>query len=324
MTFGDRWDYTGKMPKSEAEKVFDAYVGAGGNFIDTANFYQAGQSEEWIGEFIETKNLREDLVIATKYSIPTKVGSVNLGGNSRKNMFSAVKSSLQRLRTTYIDILYVHFWDFATPPEEIMRGLNDLVSSGKIHYLGISDTPGWRVSQMNTMARERGWAEFVCYQGLYNVGTRDVEREIIPMCNELGMTYLSWGIVGQGKYTGRMKRGKGDTGGSRMGINMTDRDYDIAEMVEKIAKETGRSCPQVCTAWVVAQGNNIPIIGVKSMEQFEDNMKTLTLTLSEDQLKRLNTVSNFEIGFPLNFIGTNLETCFLNPPGGTIVPWTKK
>jgi len=195
-----------------------------------------------------------------------------------------------------------------------MRGLNDLVSCGKVHYLGISDTPAWRVAQMNTIARERGWAEFICFQGKYHLGERDVERDILPMCKELGLGFCSWGIVGQGKYTGRFKKGEEDKGGEgRKGVKMTEKDYEIAEVILQISQETQRTPSQVCIAWMLLQPNNFPILGVRKMEQFEDDLEAMTLKLTEDQLNRINTVSSFDLGWPHTFIGTSTETC----------PWIK-
>jgi len=310
MTFGENWTgFLGQLSKAEGEAIFDAYISAGGNFLDTANAYQNGQSEEWLGEWIEKRGIRNDMVIATKWSLPVKQGSPNMAGNSRAAMMRNVELSLRRLRTTWIDIYYLHVWDFATPPEEIMRGLNDLVSSGKVHYIGISDTPSWRVAQLQTIARERGWAEFICYQGKYHLGERDVEREIIPMCKELGLGFVPWGIVGQGKYTGRFQRGKDDAGADgRKGVAMTERDYTIADVVIKISEETGRTPSQVCVAWMLAQPNNFPILGVRSMKHFEDNLASMTLKLSEDQMKRLNDVSAIELRWPHSFLGTSLAT----------------
>lgn len=316
MNFGTNWSgFMGEITKAEAEQIFDKYVTEGGNHIDTANKYQEGQSEEWLGEWIEQRGIRENLVIATKYSLPTPTKGININncGNHRKNMFNALKNSLARLRTTYVDILYVHFWDFTTPVEEIMRSLNDLVTAGKVHYLGVSDTPSWRVAQMNTLARLRGWAEFVCYQGQYHLGCRDMEREIIPMCNELGLGIVSWGVLGQGKYTGRFKRGEEDKGGRKMLNKMSDKDYDIADVVSDVAKEVGRSPSQVCLAWMLNQPNNFPLLGCRKLSQLEDNLASLTFTLTEQQMTRINAVATVELGWPHTFVGVSVETC----------PWIK-
>jgi len=326
MNNGTNWTgFMGEITKQEAEQIFDKYITEGGNFIDTANKYQEGQSEEWLGEWIERRGIRDNLVIATKYSLCVPPGgiAVNNCGNHRKNMFNSVKNSLRRLKTDYIDVLYVHFWDFTTPVEELMRSLNDLVSAGKVHYLGISDTPAWRVAQMNTLARLRGWAEFVCYQGLYHLGTRDVEREILPMCQELGLGFVSWGILGQGKFTGRFKRGEDDKGG-RMNVKMSPKDFDISDIIFEVAKEVGRSASQVCIAWMLSQPNNFPLIGCRKFTQLEDNLAALTLTLTEDQMKRINAVATPDLGWPHSFIGTSMETCPWIKSGGFLERERKK
>jgi len=194
-----------------------------------------------------------------------------------------------------------------------MRGLNDLVSQGKVHYLGVSDTPAWRVAQMNTLAKERGWAEFVCYQGKYHLGERDVEREIYPMCNALGLGFVSWCILGQGKFTGRFKRGENEGSGARKGVKMTDKDYAIHDVLTEISKEINRTTSQICYAWMLAQPNNFPLIGTRKLDQLEDNLASLNFTLTPEQIKRINDVATVDLGFPHTFIGTSIETC----------PWIK-
>jgi len=241
-----------------------------------------------------------------------------MSGNSRKNLFVSVDASLARLRTSYIDILYMHFWDFTTPTEEIMRGLNDLVSAGKVHYLGVSDTPAWIVAQMNTLARERGWAEFVVYQGRYHVGERDIEREIYPMCQGLGLGLVAWAVLGQGKYTGRFKREIGDTGGERKFVKMSDKDYDISDVVNAVAEEVGRSPSQVCIAWVMKHYQMFPCIGCSKLSHLLDNLEALTLELSDEQINRINAVATIDLGFPHNFIGTSISTCPWLKSGGII------
>lgn len=170
---------------AEAEKMFSHYIERGGNFIDTANFY--GDSEDLLGRFIQGK--RDQLVLATKYSLTMRPGDPNASGNQRKNMMQAVESSLRRLQTDYIDLFYLHVWDDRTPADEVLRAFDDLVSAGKINYIGISDTPAWQVSRMQTMAELRGWAPLVALQILYNLTDRSVERELIPMARELASAY---------------------------------------------------------------------------------------------------------------------------------------
>lgn len=235
--------------------------------------------------------------------------TINGAGNGRKHALSALDESLKRLQTHYVDILYVHFHDFTTRPQELMRTLDDIVRSGKARFVAVSDTPAWEVSRSNMLAELRGWSEFICYQGRYHLGERDVEREIIPMCRELEMGFIPWAVLGQGKFTGKFQRHRKPVEGGRQGVKMTERDYDIAEVVMGIAEEIGRSPSQVCTNWVLQQpGVTSTLLGVRTIEQLEDNLKSLEFTLTPEQIYRLNAVSAFEPGFPHNFIGTSYRS----------------
>jgi len=196
MTFGTEWGWV--ADKEESKKMFDAYAGAGGNFIDTANRYTEGTSERWVGEFIHDG--RDRFVLATKYSLFDKPGDVNNGGNHRKNMMRSVHESLKRLNTDYIDLLWLHAWDALTPIEEVMRGLDDLVSAGTVHYIGISDTPAWIISRANTLAEWRGWTPLVALQLEYNLLQRTPERDLIPMANALGLALTPWAPLAGGAH----------------------------------------------------------------------------------------------------------------------------
>jgi len=275
-----------------------------------------------LGEFIKKKPdsglFRDDLVIATKYSLPTRPTGANTGGNTRKNMMREVDSSLARLQTHYIDVYYVHFWSFSTPNVEIMRGLDDLVRCGKVNYIAISDTPAWEVSTCNTLAELQGWSKFIGYQGRYNIGDRAMEREIIPMSRKMKLGVIPWSVFGQGKYTGRFRKGAesapSEAGEHRKGVKLTERDYNIVEEVVKISEEVGRSPSQVVLNWTLQQpGITSPLIGCTNIGQLKDNIGALEIKLNESQLSRLNAVSSFDLGFPHDFIGTSYETC----------PWVK-
>src|SRR5712692_7688762 len=188
MTFGDEWGWG--SPKAEAQKVYETYREAGGNFIDTANFYTNGTSERFMGEFMQGH--RESVVLATKYSLAVPGNDPNAAGNHRKSMMQAVEASLKRLQTDYIDLYWVHVWDGMTPVEEVMRGLDDLVRQGKILYAGISDAPAWWVAQANTLAELRGWSRFAGLQIEYSLIQRTVERELVPMTKALNLGVLAW------------------------------------------------------------------------------------------------------------------------------------
>jgi len=250
-----------------------------------------------------------------------------VAGCSRKNMFATVESSLRRLQTTYIDVLYVHWWDHVTDVEEVMRGLNDLVSSGKVHYIAVSDWPAWLVTKANTLAACRGWAQFVCYQGRYSLADRTMEREVIPMTRHEGLVLVPWGALAQGKITGKVKRDDPPEARAFRGgfVKMTERDFDIQDAVTAVAKELNVSNSQVAIAWQLAQPRIIPIVGVRTVAQLEDNIKALAVKLSKEQVDKLNAASHIELGFPSDFIGTDVDSCIWLRFGGNdgvkVVPW---
>lgn len=304
MTFGDDWGWG--AASEEARKVYDAFREAGGNFIDTANIYTNGTSESFLGEFLEGH--RQTVVLATKYTNSFPGTDPNAAGNHRKNMMQAVEASLKRLRTDYIDLYWVHIWDQITPVEEVMRGLDDLVRAGKILYTGISDAPAWWVAQANTLADLRGWSPFAGLQIEYSLIERTVERELIPMAQALNIGVTAWSPLASGVLTGKY-HGHGSAEPGRMSTDMmkgfmpeqqrTDR---IVAAVRNVADGTGRSLAQVALAWLRYRPVPvIPILGARKLSQFEDNLASLELTLSADQLKALDEASRIESGFPHDF-----------------------
>lgn len=303
MTFGEEWGYGTSMEGSE--KIWNTYLEAGGNFIDTANRYTDGTSEKYIGALIKKSGQRNDLVIASKYSLITKVGDgINASGNHRKNMLQTVESSLKRLELEYLDILYVHAWDFTTQIEEVLRGMDDLVRSGKVLYIAISDTPAWIVSRANAIADLRGWNPFVGLQIEYSLIQRSVERELIPMANALDLAVVAWAPIAGGALTGKylqdaneQKRLKGTS------TRLNERNRLIAQEVVTVADELKVKPSQVAIAWVMQQGKNtIPIIGARNAEQLSENILAAQVVFSETQLKRLDEVSKIEMGFPHEFL----------------------
>src|SRR5690348_3512007 len=253
MTFGDEWGWG--SPKAEAQKVYETYREAGGNFIDTANFYTTGTSEKFLGEFMQGH--RESVVLATKYSNAAPGNDPNAAGNHRKNMMQAVEASLKRLQTDYIDLYWVHIWDGITPVEEVMRGLDDLVRQGKVLYVGISDAPAWWVAQANTLAELRGWTQFIGLQLEYSLIERTVERELIPMAKALNLGVLAFSPLAGGFLTGKY-HGEGNPDGGRMtneGVKAfyPEREQRAASMisaVKSVSEQTGRSMAQVALAWL--------------------------------------------------------------------------
>ncbi len=300
MTFGEVWGWGASQ--AESHRIFDRFVEAGGNFIDTSNNYTDGTSEQYVGEYIASD--RDHFVVATKYTLSMRKDDPNGGGNHRKNMVQALDASLKRLRTDYIDLYFLHMWDFMTPVEEIMRALDDLMRAGKILYIGISDTPAWIVSQANTLAELRGWSSFVALQVPYNVNSREVERDLLPMARAFDMAILAWAPLSGGELTGKYQRPSDEP--RRYGDSpVSERIALIVEELTKIASDLGRSPTQVALNWVRQQqqkGVIIPIVGARTEAQMQDNLTCLEFALTEEQMQRLDQVSAIKLGFPHNFL----------------------
>lgn len=314
MTFGSDWGWGSN--EADSRRIFDAYVDRGGNFIDTASNYTNGTSEGLVGTFSAGK--RERLVLATKYTLLNRPGDPNSGGNHRKNLVRTVEQSLARLKTDYIDLLYLHVWDGTTPVEEVLRAMDDLVRAGKVLYLGISDTPAWQVSRMQAIADLRGWSPFVALQIEYSLLQRTVERELIPMAKELGLGVTPWSPLGSGVLTGKYTRADlaGDAApsvvGTRRGVAvangaLTARSLDIAEVVKGVAGKLERTPAQVALAWTLQNSAvTAPIIGARTPGQLEDNLTALEVELPADALARLHEASAVELGFPHDFLQSPL------------------
>jgi aryl-alcohol dehydrogenase-like predicted oxidoreductase len=303
MTFGEEWGWGSS--KDESRRVLDAFLEAGGNFIDTANVYTNGTSETLLGEFLRGR--RDSAVLATKYTNAMPGADPNAGGNQRKNMMRAVEARLKRLQTDYIDLYWLHIWDRITPLEEVMRAFDDLVRQGKILHAGVSDMAAWAVARANTLAELRGWSPFVGLQIEYSLVERTVERELLPMAEALGLGVTAWSPLGGGVLTGKYKSGPAQD--ARYGTEMmkphmppADRTAPVVEAVQAVAREVGRSAAQVALAWLRQRPVPvIPIVGARRLEQFRDNLACLDLRLSEAQLGRLDAASRVELGFPHDF-----------------------
>jgi aryl-alcohol dehydrogenase-like predicted oxidoreductase len=288
------------------------YAERGGNFIDTADVYTNGTSETYLGEFLESR--REQFVLATKFTANTRQGDPNAGGNHRKNMIQSVEASLKRLKTDYIDLYWLHMWEFRTPIEEVMRGLDDLVRAGKVLYVGISDTPAWIVSQANTIADFRGWTPFIALQIEYSLVERTVERELIPMAQKLNLGVIPWSPLGGGILTGKYKQSQNrNTNGhqetpSRKDFNqrfgkLTEQNLTIAQAVEELAKEIGYSPAQIALNWLLQKpGVASPILGARTVKHLEDNLGCLDFVLSPKHTEYLDKVSAIDLGFPHDFL----------------------
>ena len=303
MTFGEEWGWGGSY--DESRKMFDAFAEAGGNFIDTANLYTNGTSEKYVGDFIGGD--REKWVVATKYSLNMKNGEINGFGNHRKNMVQAVEASLKRLQVEYIDLLWLHAWDFTTPVEEVMRAFDDLVRAGKVLYIGISDTPAWIVSQANTIAHFRGWTQFVGLQIEYSLKERTPERDLLPMAKALDIGVTAWSPLGGGLLTGKYNTSETASETKRLDSTeagkISDRDLKIAAEVSAIAAEIGKLPSQVALNWLRQQSVAvIPIIGSRKVTQLQENLPCLEFELTAEQMQRLDAVSAIELGFPHDFL----------------------
>ncbi|MGH8879254.1 MAG: aldo/keto reductase, partial [Stackebrandtia sp.] len=306
----------------------DTYLERGGNFIDTASAYTDGTSEEFVGDFAHGR--RDELVIATKNSMTIRPGDPNAGGNGRKSLRQSVEQSLRRLRTDYIDLLYLHAWDFTTSAEEVLRGLDDLVGAGKVLYLGLPDIPAWQAARMQTTAELRGWEPLVALQIQYSLLERTVERDLIPMAAELGMGVVPWSPLGSGVLTGKYTRADLDEEasdnpvGSRRNVArangaLTPRALDIADVVGHVAKEMGVAPAQVAVAWTLLnQAVTSPIVGARTLQQLESNLGALDVGFTTDQRRRLDAASGIELGFPHDFLAGGLVSAVLHG-GATIV-----
>jgi len=296
MTFGDAWGWGASA--EESRRIFDTYVEAGGNFVDTACNYTDGQSEELVGAFVEPD--REHFVVATKYTLTSRKDDPNAGGNHRKNLVQTLERSLRRLRTDYVDLLWLHMWDGTTPVEEVVRALDDLVSAGKVLYVGISDTPAWVVAQAVTLADLRGWSRFVAVQAPYSLGGRDVERELLPMSRALDLTFTPWGLLSGGALTGKYLE---DSDEPRRYDAVGPRTNGIARDVAAVAEEIGATPAQVAIAWVRAQPwNLVPILGARTENQMLENLGGLEIELSPEHVDRLGSSGDFALGFPRDFL----------------------
>jgi len=303
MTFGEEWGWGAS--KEESRRMFDAYAEAGGNFLDTANRYTEGTSERYVGEFIAPD--RDHWLVATKYTLWMRRDDPNFSGNHRKNMVRALEASLKRLGTDYIDLYWVHAWDFTTPAAEVMRALDDMVRAGKILHVGISDTPAWIVSRANTLAEVRGWSPAVALQLRYSLIDRTAERDLIPMARAMDMAITPWSILGAGTLTGKYSRGSlPEKGRAKEGAATDERNLRIADAVVDIAEEIGCTPSQVAVSWVRQQhGVIVPLVGARNLAQLEDNLGALDVTLDDAQLGRLDEVSAIEPGFPHDFLASD-------------------
>lgn len=306
MTFGEEWGWGAS--REECARMVHAFREAGGNFFDTANRYTDGRSERILGELLQP--YRQQSILATKYSLTTDPKDPNAGGNQRKNMVQSLEASLRRLATDYLDLYWVHVWDPRTPSEEVMRGLDDLVRSGKVLYVGISDTPAWVIARANMLADLRGWSSFVALQVQYSLLERTVEREILPMARHLNLAVMPWAVLGDGMLTGKYMRSQVPAADQRLASSnfrrlLTDRNFAIADVVCEVAQRLHCAPAQIAIAWLLARrtGTNvIPLIGARNLGQLTTNLHSLEIELAPDVLQALDDISAIELGFPHDFL----------------------
>ena len=319
MTFGEAYDWAAN--KDISRRMFDLYRERGGNFIDTADFYTKGQSEQYVGEFL--KGERDRWVLSTKYSLLTNPTNPNMGGNHRACLVRALEASLQRLQTDYIDVYWLHCLDSTTPIEEYMRTLDDVVRAGKVLYIGMSNAYAWTTARANAIADFRGWSPFVALQIPYSVAWRDVEREILPMALQLGLGVLPWsplaGGLLSGKYTAKDMAADApppEAGTRRANVRKGLDAYKlrVAETVQNVAKEVGRSPSQVALNWLLQKpAVTSPILGARTVEQLQDNLACLDFVLPPEHIRTLDEASAIDLGYPNTFInGPIADFCIYN------------
>ncbi len=303
MTFGEDWGWG--TPIEDSKRIIDAYLDRGGNFLDTANIYTKGHAEAIIGEHLKARGDRNRIVLATKCTGNMFKGDPNGGGNGRKALMAAVDESLRRLQTDYIDLLWSHFWDRHTPIQEMLRTYDDLVRAGKVRYIGLSDHPAWVCAMAQYECRQNGWSPIVGLQIEYSLMERTVEGELMPMAQELGMGVTPWSPLKGGVLTGKYTReNRPKEGEARSAAKELDEQvYGIIDALLAVAKETGHTPAEVALAWVQSRpGVTSTIIGARTMEQLDANLKALEVSLSDEQVSKLDEASHVRQAFPFDFV----------------------
>lgn len=307
MTFGAAAD------RDESFRIMDHYMEEGGNFIDTANVYSHGVSEEITGEWLKQRK-RNDFVLATKVRFPMGDGP-NDGGLSRKHIIASVEDSLRRLKTDYIDLFQVHAWDQATPLEETLSTLNDLVRKGVIRYIGASNFKAWQLQKAIYISRQNGWESFVCLQPQYSLLCRATEYELLPLCEHEGVGVIPWSPLRGGWLSGKFKRGEHPQENTRVGANKevwehynNDITWNIVETLTDVAAEADKSVAQTALNWILHRAViTAPIIGARNVKQLQDNLGASGWSLTDDQILRLNEVSELPVSYPYDLAAENQQ-----------------
>ncbi|OJI99535.1 hypothetical protein ASPVEDRAFT_126340 [Aspergillus versicolor CBS 583.65] len=306
MHFGGQWAHTmGEVSKETAFALLDKFYEAGGNFIDTANFYQGEGSEKWIGEWLAARQNRNELVIATKYTMsyrhtgPEKIKS-NYQGSHSKSLRLSLEASLKKLGTDYIDLLYVHMWDFSTGVEEVMQALHHVVASGKVLNIGISDAPAWVVVKCNEYARFHGLTRFCVYQGRWSCSYRDFEREILPMCQSEGLAIAPFGALGRGQFK---TADEFQQSGTRNMGPQEEKHRLMAAKLAEVGQRKGVAPTSIALAYVLHKSPYVfPVIGCRTVEHLESNIESLAVALTDEEIYEIEDATPFDIGFPMSFL----------------------
>ena len=330
MTFGTEWGWGADEGASRA--IFDRYVQAGGNFIDTADGYTNGKSEEMVGQFVEEGRLRHRLVIATKFTFNAEPGNPNAGGNGRKNVYRALEGSLRRLRTDFLDLYWLHAWDLVTPVEEVISTFNDLVREGKIRYYGFSDVPAWYVARAQTLAEKEGKERLIALQLEYSLVERNIEREHIPAAQLLGIGLCPWSPLASGFLAGKYRRDAGEgrgegrlekvkDSGNPAFDKFTERNWRILDEVREVAKAIDRTPAEIALNWVSTQpGVTSTILGASKPAQLESNLRAIEFSIPAELRKRLDEVSAPESVHPYTFFEPFIQGMING--GSSVRGWT--
>jgi aryl-alcohol dehydrogenase-like predicted oxidoreductase len=315
MTFGTEWGWG--ADKDTARQLVNTYLDAGGNFFDTADMYTHGTSETWLGEFIAEAGAREKAVISTKFSYNAQPGNPNAGGNGRKNILRALEASLKRLGTDYIDLYILHTWDRVTPAEEVVRTLDDLVRSGKVRHVGLSDVPAWYASRAQTIAEFRGYEPISAIQLEYSLAQRSIENEFVPLGTEHGIGIMAWAPLANGLLSGKYRPNV--DGGTQVGrfallkdhpalTKLTERNWSIIAELGAIAKAMSRSMAEVALNWVANRpGVASVLVGATKVKQLEQNIAALSFEIPPELRQRLDAVSAPEQTFPYVLFGNEVQ-----------------
>jgi aryl-alcohol dehydrogenase-like predicted oxidoreductase len=300
MTFGTGWGWG--ADESACREMYTAYREAGGNFLDTANLYTEGVSEQIVGQLI--RDQRDSIVLATKFTLPTNPHDVNSGGSHRKSLRRSVDTSLRRLETDYLDLLWVHAWDQLTPVEETLRALDDLVGAGKVLAIGVSNTPAWVVARSYAIAELRGWSAFCAVQVEYSLSARTADRELLPMARSLGLAVTAWSPLAGGLLSGKFSRddaAQPDMTGRAHRGRLSPLQQRAMDVVGQVAGELDITPAQVALAWVLRHGL-IPVVGARTLAQLHDNLGAAQVRLDDGQLATIDAATDVEMGYPYEFL----------------------